>query len=151
MKKKKKKTVILKWFFIVVFILLVVDKLLLTMEVGLRSNDSVSPNGRYEAYFNSFATGGLFSTVGLSDVKQFYRFEIFDVNDKPKESSWIYTDKNRIKCVNLDVKHRKLNISLTGNSEYIEWSPDSSEVTFAFKDIEFKLKIDEPKDKKDNK
>ena len=144
-KPKRKKTVILKWFFIVVFFLLVVDKFLSTVEYE-RTNYSVSPNGRYEAYFRSFSTLGLFATVGLPDIKRFYRFEIYDFNDIPKEKSFKYTDKNRVKCVDLDVKHREFNIELNRNSEYIEWSPDSSEVTYAFKDIEFKLKIDEPKD-----
>jgi hypothetical protein len=149
-KRKKKKTIILKWFFIVVFILLVVDKLVSIAEVGMGGNSLDSPNGRYVAGFTSLATGGLFATVGLSDIKRFYRFEIYHVNDKPKGSSWRYTDKNRVKCIDLDVLHRDLNIGLYGDSEYIEWSPNSSEVTFAFKDIEFKLKIDETKDERKN-
>jgi hypothetical protein len=148
--RKKKKNIMLKWFFIVVFFLLVVDKILSITEVGYGGNDLESPNGRYEAYFNSLSTGGLFATVGLSDIKRFYRFEIYDVNDKQKDSSFWYTDKSRIKCVDLDVLHRELNVGLDRDNEYIEWSPDSSEVTFAFKDIEFKLKIDS-KDEQNNK
>lgn len=147
-KRKRKKTVILKWFLIVVCCLIVVDKFLSIVEFGLGSNELESPNGRYEAYFHSFETGGLFATVGLSDIKRFYRFEIYDVNDKPKNTPFRYTDENRVKCVDLDVLHRELNIELHRDSEYIEWSSDSSEVIFAFKDIEFKLKIDEPKDEK---
>ncbi len=130
MSQKRLLVLVLCCFFVVVLIVLTAYRLLNTLPVGGVQYLS-SPNGQYQAYAADF-----FKEDFWGRSEQYYEFEI--LNAKNGKS----VRKLRMKPLDetpiFDMREE-------GN--IITWSPDSSGVTFAFQDIELKLKVEGDKEK----
>jgi hypothetical protein len=123
---------------IVLCFALIVDKCLQVMSIAHQGGELLeSPNGQYEAYIYAFETPALWTKF-----KRYYEFSIYDVGNNPKDNSYRYSDKNRIKCFRLEILHKKTLLDLKrSENNVIEWSPDSSEVTYSLEDVVIRFNI----------
>ncbi len=130
MSRKRLLVLVLCCLFSIGIIVLMGYRLLKTVPVGGVQYLS-SPNGQYQAYATDF-----FKKDFWGRPEQYYEFEI--LNTKNGKS----VRKLRMKPLDetpiFDMREK-------GN--IINWSPDSSEVTFAFQDVKLKLKVEEDKEK----
>jgi hypothetical protein len=90
-----------------------------------------SPNDLYEAYAMSYRMERFWG-----GISEYYEFWIID-----KQTGDLI---RKVRMENLDDKPQ---FWLRGDERIISWSSDSFEVTFAFQDIELKLKVEEYKEK----
>ena len=90
-----------------------------------------SPNGLYRAVAMSVSMECFWG-----GIRKYYEFKTID-NDTGDLI-------RKVRMENLDDKPQ---FWIRGGERIITWSSDSSEVTFAFQDIELKLKVEEDKDK----
>jgi len=90
-----------------------------------------SPNDLYEAYAMSYRMERFWG-----GISEYYEFWIID-----KKTG------DLIRKVRMEQLDDKQQFWMRGDERIISWSSDSSEVTFAFQDIELKLKIEEDKGK----
>lgn len=90
-----------------------------------------SPNGVYKALATSYSMKRFWG-----GTKKYYEFGI-----KDKESGdWI-------RCIRKEHSGDKPQFWMREGERIITWSSDSSEVTFAFRDVKLKLKVEEDKGK----
>lgn len=130
MSHKRLLVLVLCCLFSISIIVLMGYRLLNTVPVGGGQYLS-SPNGQYQAHATDF-----FKEDFWGRPEQYYEFEI--LNTKNGKSVRKFRMKPLDETPIFDMREK-------GN--IIIWSPDSSEVTFAFQGIELKLKVEGDKEK----
>lgn len=90
-----------------------------------------SPNGLYKALAMSYSMKRFWG-----GTKKYYEFSVID-----------NATGHYVRNIRKEHLGDKPQFWMRGGERIISWSSDSPEVTFAFQDTEFKLKVEEDKDK----